>query len=977
MKQPLLICSVALLAILSDAAVPDTAERLAQARNLGKAFYENPTTASEAVAEFKIALDLAPTSDREKLNYALALLRAGKGQTAVPLLKDIQKHDPSLPHTWFNLGIFYKKQGEDQLAIAQFRQMLKLTPNEPIAHYQLGSLMKPDHPEEAIAEFEKTSRLNPNLVAAHYQLSGLYRQQGRAADAARELQTFLDLKKQQEGAAIPEDVDWCNYAEIYDPPHAISAAPAAPAPSWTDTLLEPKVDAKTAGMLLIDSTGKGQTDLLVWSAAGVNLYAQGARRVADSGLGAVKGVLFAAAGDFDNDGLMDLCFLTESGPAVYRNTGGKFTGAKIALPQRRFERAIWIDYDHDYDPDLILLGDQSALMRNQGSAGFTDRTSDFPFAAGRPVDAWTLRAVPDTKSFDLGVIYANRAPVLYRDELGGHYRADSFGGAARDLTTLEADFDGDGRMESARIAGDGTLHFGRSRAASERRWIRVQLAGVKSPKLAQDAEIEIKSGALYRKQLYQGVPVTFDIGAYPTADTVRITWPNGLIQNEIKQVANKAYKYEEAQRLSGSCPMVWTWNGSGFEFITDVLGVAPLGASDGDGSYFPVDHDEFVSIPGHALQPHDGYYDVRITEELSEVSYLDQLRLFAVDHPASTAIYTNEKFRSPPYPEDRLFGVTHRVNPAAARAFAGNGPSTDVLPLLTKLDRRYPEGFRRASSGVAEMHTLELDFGGAAPSSHAILLLNGWVDWPDGSTFRARSQESAAGFTMPYLQMRDAAGRWVTVNADMGMPAGKPKTIAIDLNFISASRKLRIVTDLCVYWDEAFLSEDVAAPAVTRREAALLSADLGFRGFSGARIDPERRQPDTYVYSQVSSASMWNPTPGFYTRYGGVRELATDIDDRLIVMGSGDELRLRFRAGAFPPLPPGWTRDYLLKVDGWAKDRDPNTAFSSTVEPLPFHGMSIYPYPPAEHFPADPAHEQYRREYNTRPALRLIRPLGL
>ena len=95
-------------------------------------------------------------------------------------------------------------------------------------------------------------------------------------------------------------------------------------------------------------------------------------------------------------------------------------------------------------------------------------------------------------------------------------------------------------------------------------------------------------------------------------------------------------------------------------------------------------------------------------------------------------------------------------------------------------------------------------------------------------------------------------------------------------------------------------------------------------------------------------------------------------------MGSGDELRLRFRADAFPAPRAGWTRDYLLKVDGWAKDRDPNTAYSTTVEPLPFHGMSGYPYPEKRvAFPMTPVHEKYRREYNTRPALKLIRPLGL
>lgn len=157
----------------------------------------------------------------------------------------------------------------------------------------------------------------------------------------------------------------------------------------------------------------------------------------------------------------------------------------------------------------------------------------------------------------------------------------------------------------------------------------------------------------------------------------------------------------------------------------------------------------------------------------------------------------------------------------------------------------------------------------------------------------------------------------------------------------------------------------------------MLSADLGFRGFSDSRIDAGRKQPDTYIYSSVSPTSYWNPTPGLYTRYGDVRELAKDVDDKLIVMGSGDELKLRFRADAFPALPDGWTRDYLLKVDGWAKDSDANTAFPNSVEPLPFHAMSVYPYPTKEHFPDDAAHEKYRREYNTRPALRLLRPLGL
>jgi hypothetical protein len=369
-----------------------------------------------------------------------------------------------------------------------------------------------------------------------------------------------------------------------------------------------------------------------------------------------------------------------------------------------------------------------------------------------------------------------------------------------------------------------------------------------------------------------------------------------------------------------------------------------------------------VQIPGAALLQRDGQYEVRVTEELSEVSYLDQIQLYAVDHPAGTEIFTNEKFKGPPYPEFRLFGVDQRIYPRAARDDQGR----DVLPRLISKNQQYPNQFRRSEIGVADLHTLELDFGAAAPSGKAILLLNGWVDWPDGSTFRRASQEVATGLTVPYLQVQDTRGRWRTVNKDMGMPAGKPKTIVVPVEFLSASRKVRIVTDLCVYWDEIFLSEDVSDLGVAPKPIPLRSADLHFRGFSESRIDPRREQPDTFFYGHVSPVSFWNPTPGLYTRFGPVDELLRDVDDRLVIMGSGDEVTLQFDALALDAPRAGWVRDFLLKVDGWAKDRDANTAFSSSVQPLPFHGMSRYPYPGAEHYPRDARHDDYQRAYNRR-----------
>ena len=78
----------------SAAASSSVEEQLARFRNLGKAFYENPTTQAQAVAEFKKALDLRPNSVREQLNYGLALLRAAKTQEAMATLEKVQKEDP-------------------------------------------------------------------------------------------------------------------------------------------------------------------------------------------------------------------------------------------------------------------------------------------------------------------------------------------------------------------------------------------------------------------------------------------------------------------------------------------------------------------------------------------------------------------------------------------------------------------------------------------------------------------------------------------------------------------------------------------------------------------------------------------------------------------------------------------------------------------------------------------------------------------
>lgn len=1057
---------------------PNLAEELWHHRNLGKAFYENPATQYEAVGELARALEIHDSAC-ERANHGMALLRAGEPEAGVAELERAQAEDPSLPHTWFNLGIAYKRASRYDAARAQFERMVELVPDEPISHFNLASLYKLEgRSDDARRHFERSAELDSNLAGPHFQLATLDRQAGRTEDAAAAMARFRERKALNEGAAVPEDLEWSFYAELCEVLEPENARDDAPPPelAFESRQLADGLDRATAGLELIDLGGNGQLELLTYDAQGVRLVDAAGTAIA-TGLDGLDGARHIAPADIDHDGLADLAIVRQGRAALWRQADGTFREDTAAgWPAADAHAAVWLDWDHDYDPDLILLGAVSTLLRNNGDGTWSDHTASFPFVSGGSFGDALAGVVfdvePDTQGMDLAVLHAGGELTLYRDRLAGHYEPTTLPAVpgARTLTAFDVDHDGrtdlaaagrdgvtlllnraagftprmvtstkeapgeaavfadlgnrglsdlvlggavyrneaeghfataerpaglpedpiapaalatadldqDGRIDLAAIGGDGALTVAMNRTKSPGRFLTVELEGRKNPPLAPGAEVEVKAGRLYQKKTYVGLPLHFGLGPRAEVDTVRITWPNGLIQNEARQAAGQLHHYVEAQRLSGSCPMIYTWNGDGFEFITDVLGVAPLGASDGEGSTFATDHDEIIQIPGEALRERDGRLEIRIVEELREVAYLDEIRLIAVDHPDDVAIFTNDKFKSPPFPEHRLFGVRQRHAPETARDHHGH----DVRPRLLARDSLYPDDFSRRADGRAELHHLELGFGDVARDGRALLVLSGWVDWADGSTFLAAAQGQGDGLVFPRLEVRDADGHWRTVIEDMGIPAGKPKTIVVDLTdrFLSPAREVRLTTNLAVYWDEIFLSEDTAPPEVVETSLHPEDALLRFGGFAKVVVHPERKQPERFVYAERRSTAMWNPTPGLYTRYGDVTPLLGAIDDHLAILGSGDELRLLFDATALPAIAAGWRRDYLLFVDGWAKDGDANTLHSQTVEPLPYHAMATYPPadpdPPDAADPRGPEHELYRKTWNTRPALTLIRPLA-
>jgi hypothetical protein len=169
-----------------------------------------------------------------------------------------------------------------------------------------------------------------------------------------------------------------------------------------------------------------------------------------------------------------------------------------------------------------------------------------------------------------------------------------------------------------------------------------------------------------------------------------------------------------------------------------------------------------------------------------------------------------------------------------------------------------------------------------------------------------------------------------------------------------------------IYWDQAFVSRDLDSSPVKTTTLAPMSADLHSRGFSRMYRKGGRYGPYWFAYDEVAKESPWRPITGAFTRFGDVLPLLRNPDDMYVVMGPGDEATIEFDASSATALPPGWKRDFLLYTDGWIKDSDLNTAFGTTVGPMPFHGVRSYPYEPTDAYPNDSQHQRYLREFNTR-----------
>lgn len=782
------------------------------------------------------------------------------------------------------------------------------------------------------------------------------------------------------------------------------------------------------GIVGLDYDYDFRVDLALAGAGGIRLFRQRGDAgftdvTADAIPPDVRNDAYAGAwtADLDMEGDIDLVLATPDGPPVVLRNNGDGTFAR----QRRFEdvKALrdfaWANLDLDGDADAVLLDASGGLrvLANRRRQNPRFQPYSLPVETS-DVIAFTITDVNSDGTLDLltldrdGAIrrlshtdtgwtavqlgeaagFPSDAPVggarLFAEDLDNNGGSDLLVSTPSSTQTWLQDQDNQLRPYSTPIdahvysvadpqergrldliglssAGEPVQLVNRGAKEYDSKSIRPRAARARGDQrinpFGLGGAIEMRAGLMYQKRPIMSPIVHFGLGEYTGADVARIIWPNGAMQAEFDLLSTQTTLTR--QRLKGSCPWVFTGNGEEMEFITDFLWRTALGLRiNAQGDAQVIHSKDWIKIEGGQLAPTNGAYDVRITADLWETHFFDEVALMAVDHPAGTEVFIDERFKMPP-PE----WTVHATAPPQPVAKARDQEGRDVTDLIRKRDGQYLDTFELGPyQGLAEEHYVELDLGDEAPADGPLwLVASGWVYPTDTSINLAISQgdqKPPHGLT---LEVPDGDGGWTVAEPDLGFPAGKTKTMLIDLSEAFAPgtpRRVRLRTNMEIYWDRlAWAAGRPETPVQTRRLSAQ-TAELRHRGFSEVH-QASRKAPELPNYEEIAATTQqWLDLEGYYTRFGDIRELIESTDDRYVIMNAGDELVFRFPALA--PPPEGWERDFILIGDGWVKDGDYNTGYSTTVRPLPYHGITDYSEPPGR-LEDDPAYRRHPEDWQT------------
>lgn len=666
---------------------------------------------------------------------------------------------------------------------------------------------------------------------------------------------------------------------------------------------------------------------------------------AEVGVASDAPVWDVAAVDLDGNLAVDVVAARGEAPTlVFDNLRtGMFRPRPGVWPAAR--RVLVGDVDGDARPDAVLVGAESVVIVPGGPG----ERVELDLGAVDPAAAALLDFDNDGR-LDLLVAGAegDRGRFrLWRNESAGWSDvteatglADVDAAAVRDLDT--ADLDGDGDTDLVVRTARGLSLFDNV-GGDVQAQLKLELVGTKTNPSGLGTRVELRRGSFRLTRTVTDLPVEIGLGGGGPLDSLQVLWTNGIVDNQIDvEVTGEPLSVVEKNVATGSCPFLYAWDGRRFRFVTDILGNSPVGLSLVRGVPLDADPDELVRIGGEAavfgedFVPRGGAFTVQVTEEMREVLYLDHARLIAVDHPPEVEVHATDKLMPAPFPASELVPLGSLRPPREARGDDG----LDRTAALAAADGDFappgvplPPPFR----GMTRPLALTLDFGALDAARSPVLALTGWLQYGDASTNIALSQGPPDRVVPPRLEAETAGGRWRAVDVVVGMPAGKTKTILVDLEgrLPPGTRRLRLTTSFEIRWDRIALGERLPVASVARHSTPPSSAVLAWRGFSEIRSRAPGH-PTTPDFDAVSEHPPWETAlRGWATRYGDVGELVRERDERLAVINAGDALELAFDAVALPPVPAGRVRTYYFYSVGWDKDGDVNVIDGDTVEPLP------------------------------------------
>jgi Tfp pilus assembly protein PilF len=413
---------------------------------------------------------------------------------------------------------------------------------------------------------------------------------------------------------------------------------------------------------------------------------------------AISGIRQFVWADLNGDGNPDASLIDGAGRLhIFINQRlGNFAESALPAGFGNVKAIVAADANHDGALDLLAVQPSGAIVRLSSINGAWDtgEIAQVPDAANALAGEVRLRAadLDNNGAFDLLLINvgaqrnAPGATIWLADENQHFTLLASPQGPARVFDAAAASTEG--RLDLLGLTSDGQPIDAINRTTKNYHW---QIIRPRAHQATGDqrinsfgigGQIEIRSGLLVQMQAIDGPQLHFGLGHETGAEVARIVWPNGTVRAEFALKADQEVLTE--QRLKGSCPFLFAWNGQSMQFVKDTV---PWGAAlglriDSMGPARIAATEEWYKIPGSALVPRDGSLDLSITGELWETYYYDYLALMAVDHPVGTEIFTDERFVVPPV----KLAVTTVAEPHAiahATDDLGNDVTDDASRILT------------------------------------------------------------------------------------------------------------------------------------------------------------------------------------------------------------------------------------------------------------------------------------------------------